>query len=76
MDKKKVWLLLGILIPVLITITLLVVTLGIGGSDGTGAEPSGIPFATFFAVFIAPGIIAQQKNRKELLKKKNNIGEM
>ena len=76
MEKKKVWLLLGILIPVLITAVLLLITLAIGRSGGTGTDSSGIPFATFFAVFIAPGIIAQQKKRRELLKKKNNQGEM
>ena len=76
MDKKKVWLLIGILIPVLITVTLLVITLAFGGSGGTGADSSGIPFATFLAVFIAPGIIAQQKKRREQMKKKNNLGAM
>jgi len=76
MDKKKVWLLLGILIPVLITATLLVITLAIGGSGGTGTDSSGIPFVTFFAVFILPGIILQQKKRREEMKKKNNLGVM
>ena len=71
MDKKKVWL-LGILIPVLITATLLVITLTIGGNGGTGTDSSGIPFGTFFAVFILPGIIAQQKKRR----KQNDMKQM
>jgi len=76
MEKKKVWLLLGILIPALITATLLVIAFPIGGGGRTGADSSGIPFATFFAVFIAPGIIAQQKKRREQMKNKNNLGAM
>jgi flagellar basal body-associated protein FliL len=76
MNKKKVWISLGILIPVLITAILLVITISIGGSSGTGTDSSGIPFATFFAVFIAPGIIAQQKKRREQMKEKNNLGAM
>jgi hypothetical protein len=76
MEKKKVWISLAILIPVLITAILVVITLAIGGSGGTGTDSSGIPFATFFAVFIAPGIIAQQKKRREQMKDKNNLGVM
>ena len=74
MDKKKVWL-LGILIPVLITATLLVITLTIGGSSGTGTDSSGIPFLSFFAVFILPGVIQQQKKRREQMQKKNQLVE-
>jgi len=76
MNKKKVWISLAILIPVLITAIILAITLAIGGSGGTGTDSSGIPFATFFAVFIAPGIIAHQKKRREQMKNKNNLGAM
>ena len=74
MDKKKVWL-LGILIPVLITATLWVTILALGGSGGTGTDSSGIPFLSFFAIFILPGVIKQQKKRREQMLKKNQMGE-
>ena len=67
MDKKKI--LLGILIPVLISATLLVITLSIGGSGENGTESSGIPFLSFFAIFILPGVIQQQKKRREQIQK-------
>ena len=76
MDKKKVWFSLGILIPVLIGAILLVITLGTGGSGGTGTDSSLMPIGTFFVIFILPGIIAQQKKKKEQMKKKNNLGAM
>ena len=76
MEKKKVWSILGFLIPILIATTYLVITLTIGGGGRNGTDSSGIPFASFFVVFILPGIIAQQKKRREQAKKKYNLGEM
>lgn len=75
MDKKKVWISLAILIPLLITAMLVAITLGIGGSGGTGTDSSGMPIGTYFAIFILPGIIAHQK-KKEQMKNKNNQEEM
>ena len=64
MDKKKLWS-LGILIPVFITAILIVMTLVIGGSGGIRGDSSGIPFASFFAIFVLPGIIAHQKQKRK-----------
>ena len=64
MDKKKVWL-LGILIPVLITTTLAVLILAFGGNGGTRTDSSGIPFASFFVIFVLPGIIAHQRQKRK-----------
>ena len=74
MDKKKVWL-LGILISVLITATLWVTILATGGSGGTGTDASRIPFLSFFAIFILPGVIQQQKKRREQMINKNQLVE-
>ena len=74
MDTKKVWL-LGILISVLITAALWVTILIIGGNGGTGTESSGIPFLSFFAVFILPSVIQQQKKRREQMLRKYQFGE-
>ena len=65
MVKKKNWLVLGISIPVLITVALLVIMLAIGGSGGSGTDSSGIPFVSFFVIFILPSIITHQKKRRE-----------
>ena len=64
MDKKKVWL-LGILISVLITATLFVISLAIGGSGRTGTDSPGFSFASFFIIFILPSIIARQNQKKK-----------
>ena len=76
MDKKKVWISLAILIPLLITALVVVITLTIGGSGGTGTDSSGMPIGTFFVIFVLPGIIAHQKKKKEQIKNKNNLGAM
>ena len=76
MDKKKVWISLGILIPLLITATIVVITLTIGGTGGTGTDSSGMPIGPFFAIFVLPGIIAQQKKKREQMKNKNNLAGM
>jgi hypothetical protein len=73
MDKKKVWFILGFLITILAATTYLVITLAIGGNGRNGTDSSGIPFATFFVIFILPGIIAQKK-RREQWEKKNYRG--
>ena len=70
-DKKKVLLLLGFLIPILAITAYLVIALTIGGSSRNGTDTSGIPFATFFVIFVLPGIIAQQKKRREQIENKN-----
>ncbi len=72
MDKK---ILIGIFVPVLITTTLFIITLTIGGRDGSGTDSSWIPFGTFFVVFILPGILRQQKKRREQMLKKYQLGE-
>lgn len=76
MDKKKVWISLAILIPLLITALVVVITLTIGGSGGTGTDSSGMPIGIFFVIFVLPGIIAHQKKKKEQIKNKNNLGAM
>ncbi len=68
MDKKKVWL-LTIIISILITTIILIITLTIGGSGRSGTDSSGIPFGSFFVIFILPGIIVHQKIRREKMKK-------
>jgi len=72
MDKKKVCL-LGILISVLITATLWLTTLIIGENGGTEIEFLEIPFLGFFAIFILPGVIQQQKIRREQMPKKYQL---
>ena len=69
MGKKKVWL-VGILVSVLVTAALWVTILLIGGSGGSRTESSELPFLSFFAVFILPAIIHQQKKRREQMLKK------
>lgn len=69
MDKKKV-MLLGILIPVLIIATLWMTIVALGVSSGTGTDSSGIQFLSFFAIFILPGVIQQQKKRREQMQRK------
>ncbi len=50
---------------VLIAVVYLVINLTIGGSNGSGNYSSMMPIGTFFVLFILPGIIAQQKKKKE-----------
>ena len=71
MDKKKSWLLAGILIPILITAILLMIT--ISGNGGAETDSTSFSFASFFVIFILPGIIAQQRKKREQLKIKNNL---
>jgi len=63
MDKRKVSLIIGIFFLFLTTIILLILT--IGGNDGNGIDYLGIPFGSFFVIFILPRIIAHQKNQRE-----------
>jgi hypothetical protein len=66
--NKKYSLLVGMLITAVICTIVLYIMLSVGGTSGrAGEDSSGFPYATFFVIFILPGIIAasQEKKRRE-----------
>jgi hypothetical protein len=65
MNKKKLLVFSGLMAAVLISVALLVINLTNGGSNGTGTDSSLMPLGTFFVIFVLPGIIAQQKKRRD-----------
>jgi len=69
MNKKISWILAGIIIPILIIAIFLMIN--IGGNTGIEHDSSSFPFASFFLIFILPGIIAQRKKKRERLYENN-----
>ena len=71
MDKKISWILAGIIIAILIIAIFFMIN--IGGNSRIENDSSLFPFASFFVIFILPGIITQRKKKREHLINENNL---